>query len=410
MYSPPVHEHGFDGLAYIVAQEGALVTLDDPSHSTPVTSEGARLRDIAPAKLGSILFRFYDASRPTEVSTSLEIALANTIFSNASEYILNGSVWNRDPVSGKLQQTSIKQYKNVSVSLPFGTVSKLSNLDSSSISTGVAGITIPLQPLTPPRKVSASMGNVIRGIEGAEHGASKELEDAVSQYFIDQDIEPQTAAVWALIIPKHLQQAISSQPDDSSHPETQGLFHRNPASQLWRGATLHKVLSGGGGWGKKAGLLSLDPDEGFGAEAASENAREQAALSEENDFLPNFGLLRDVFSPGDSIQFFIAPDLEQIPQGEGKAQREQDPDRLSSIDFGVIPSTVDDMPTEAAQTEQEGPDMIQKFVGHFGALSEAGLSLVRQPSSPKPGPVSRTKIDVPFSRFKLQLLKENVRD
>ena len=116
------------------------------------------------------------------------------------------------------------------------------------------GARLPLYPLTKPRKVLSCVGNILREVQ-AENGetgepASRELEQAVNAYLSSQPdhLRKQKLYIFAYITPR------------TSPPPSQDLVVAgiNPW-ELHGGAKLRRVVSGGGGWGKKMGLLSLDP-------------------------------------------------------------------------------------------------------------------------------------------------------
>ena len=72
---------------------------------------------------------------------------------------------------------------------------------------GDMGLWAPLVPLTAPRKVSASFGNIVRGVEvdGKSIPASTELEDAVNTFYENdsgKEMPEGPVGVWALVVPK----------------------------------------------------------------------------------------------------------------------------------------------------------------------------------------------------------------
>lgn len=102
---------------------------------------------------------------------------------------------------------------------------------------------MPLRMLTEPRMVGEAFGNILKSVEVGEESfpASWELEKMVTG---------ECKGVWARIT--------RTQPG-----EVEKEMVMKP------GVRLHRVLSGGGGWGAKKGLLSLDPQlekEGDGKE------------------------------------------------------------------------------------------------------------------------------------------------
>lgn len=279
------------------------------------------------------------------------------------------------------------------------------------------------------------MGNIIRGVIGSDGNkitASTELEQVVPQYFKSRGEPAQATSAWALVIPKtHAPYAIkatskllfaqagadleNTRPDDYEHWEQKGqeaLWQSDPPhwnsmvqASLTYGARLHKVLSGGGGWGKKAGLLSLDPVP-FGAPVYSKPTKE----STQDDFesVDDFSTaLKPVVEDGDFIQFFISPAATQaedvtafqhLKEVEGFTGKQ-----AWSWEFGVVPSTIDSIPGGSWQHTEAASEEMVVFRGSFGALTEGGLTLMRgRRLHLKTGvtyPLHTTTIDVPFSRW-----------
>lgn len=132
------------------------------------------------------------------------------------------------------------------------------------------------------------------------------------------------------------------------------------------------LVSGGGGWGAKKGLLSLDPQ------------RTHFPLSEEEEMERFVQSMSDSsFAPsGSTIQFLMS--LDEVPGM---------PEYLPpSIVFGV-PGT-----NQETSTQPEQPFM----GGHFGALSNEGIFV----SAPAPaiegeeaGHADERKLSVPNSRL-----------
>jgi hypothetical protein len=150
-------------------------------------------------------------------------------------------------------------------------------------------------------------------------------------------------------------------------------------------------VSGGGGWGIKQGLLSLDPEITHGS-------NQESPLQFHHGFSPKdeqSQALGEVAKPGDYIQFFIPGDA--MP--EAPLVEEANSARRESSVFGTIPSSVDDLPPTISAEETSQLENFVAVPGHFGALTEQGiyLSLVR----PKDTQLAdfKTKIDIPFTRF-----------
>ncbi|KAL0253030.1 hypothetical protein SLS55_010480 [Diplodia seriata] len=243
---------------------------------------------------------------------------------------------------------------------------------------------VPLLPLTGPRLVEAGMGNIIRQISGPDGKtapASQELEKAVSSFFEATGQDPHAMPVWALVCKestvKYFSEAVlralgkwrparfSPMYDyagrfGSYAGEAWNVDHRIFQPAIWRalavgGASLHRVLSGGGGWGKKAGLISLDPT----TSAQDVQSAQPMPTGETSPAIQ--GSLEAAAKPGSYITFFTSPASSlDVPKYE--------PD--TSV-FGTLPSSIDDIP----DTTTEGPPGIDFWPGYFGALSEKGMSL-----------------------------------
>ncbi|KAK4556920.1 hypothetical protein LTR86_005901 [Recurvomyces mirabilis] len=306
---------------------------------------------------------------------------------------------------------------------------------------------VPLIPLTAFRVVRNAMGNIVRLLSSATSAddlqqsatwsdpqpASQELEAVVAAYFKDLNMSPEPVNVWALIAPK-VKGSWSQQRNEGSATRTMRLWTPQEIRSLWTaedaqkqrdrivnsttlrmlraGGRLHRVLSGGGGWGKKAGLLSLDPDmvyssrelrgekgwdfdfEGEGAEAVEKQQRQA---------------LGEIVQEGESIMFLIAPrDTEQFEEGRKSAWNFVNRADRSAV-FGAIPSTIDLVPDEltsdrvgtTAPTIRHQPNL-------FGAYSEGGLALDvlindqrLNDGEPRSAIHTQTKLDVPYSHFRI---------
>ena len=315
-------------------------------------------------------------------------------------------------------------------------------------------VMMPLVPLTPFRKISYVMGNIVRKLSSQPaypketmHGsmieseagemtdnnmpASQELEASVSKYFEALDLQPETVSVWALVMPRStsspvamrllrklaVRQLLMANGEAitnawNSRTMDAYLSGRGINNAIWtmipHGARLIKVLSGGGGWGKKAGLLSLDPDvqyftrelrqdEGWtfdfdgaddGSEAATEAQKNQA--------------LGQIVKEGESIMFLLAPKSENLPEKTTgsdrllKSEIEAQP-KYFDFKFGVIPSSIDMVPqTVVSDTDV---NIINHYPGSFGMLSEGGMAVTVKTAQ---GTTGQSKLDVPFGHIRVQ--------
>ena len=226
-----------------------------------------------------------------------------------------------------------------------------------------------LAPITPTQTVLAAVGNIVRRISADDTllesvPASEELENAISSGIRENRIPVEQAGVWALIgRPMHNVVAATESKVATSEDTL--------SKEILKGCRLHRVLSGGGGWGEKQGLLALDPDSEYSINVGhSENLSES-----ENDFRPDsVEGLGDVVKPGDTIRFYLyRSDSSQPTKYNVQDDRSIDDPHQVSMVFGTLPSTMDAMPNNSSA---KTTDPSCKFAeGHFGMLSEWGMSL-----------------------------------
>lgn len=122
------------------------------------------------------------------------LPLANTVFQNGRRSTLYASEWDVDNEGSmvlrtrqpKTTQRIVERGGTVAHTIP----------------------TIPLLPLTPPRKIIAGLGNIVRQVEvdGSATPASKELEAIIPQIFeersqLDPNFSPRPMGVWCWVIP-----------------------------------------------------------------------------------------------------------------------------------------------------------------------------------------------------------------
>lgn len=384
MRTPPVGDVGSEGMAYVTLNASAVqfkerASPDEESTITLVTSRNAE-------------------------SQTVEVPLAETIFQTGTPTTMFRSSWS-------------KPEENI----PMDRVAKIDlgrlilRLCQDKGAEQCSALAVPLIPLTFPRIVKSGMGNIVRqfvGPEGDAVTASGELEKVVPQYTKSRNEPPQAMQVWALVIPQHVSKSVQDKTyelledtreiqSDSSERVWARLWARDPPKwtgivplALSKGARLHRVLSGGGGWGKKAGLLSLDPSVHVAKPASRDDAGEYDALAELS------ASMQPVVHPGDSIQFFASP-----PDGKGSGNPELTPVlRPWMWEWGTIPSTIDERSKSWQYAPSSASHVIHHFRGVFGALSEAGFTLKQrelgESDSGEDLTVEHTtKVDVPFSRF-----------
>lgn len=385
--NPPLGDQGYEGMSYLVSARPEL----------GVTNATTALDDLDLDHTKTLSLRV-----GVDVNTEVRIPLASTVFQagQASMLSLSSWDWKRSEDQYVLQLAKSESPQHVSFNYPFVSAAK---------------IKIPLLPLTPPRKIVAGMGNVIRQIEGDTDTitASHELEPAVSSYFVAKDLSPSAVNVWALVIPSNLYLELQTGieikkmlrwliagSEKLDAEKLKAVWQRDsaPWSQAWpslllRGARLHRVLSGGGGWGKKAGLISLDPDSDFKTPPSADLG---AVFANSDLFETQEGMLGNAAKIGDFVQFYIAPENSTPPLLPGVA------DHGLRLEIGTIPSTVDTMPfTQRPGDGDEPPPLGTVYHGHFGFMSEKGISLakLRTDSDSLQQPEWRTKLTIPLSRL-----------
>ncbi|KAG5926416.1 hypothetical protein E4U42_003333 [Claviceps africana] len=301
------------------------------------------------------------------------LPLAQTTFLNNKASTLSISRYDSSRGSLKLQQKTEKQWQQVHIQVgPFNRSDSYFELWA------------PLSPVTRARKITASFGNIVRGIEvdGKSIPASTELEAAVNSIFEHRRTATSTTGpmgVWALVTPEY--SPLSAWTADNA-PDPSAMLEGNAATrddvdscarylerQYYAGSRFYQVLSGGGGWGPKKGLLSLDPRENHFALSEEEEMKKFVRTMSNSSFAP----------PGAHIQFFVPP------MGSVETVIEN----AKGIVFGVPWNP------EATSAFLEEGYLIRD---HFGALSAQGIySSFRQ----HPGTSSYydSKLSVPGSRL-----------
>lgn len=398
---------GVEGIGY------AFITNPSPSH---VDSQ-LPLQPNA-SKPGSLSFDLSTVSHHGPRRVIAQMPLAQTIFSTGLPSTLIYTRYQFDPLSGHLRTQTSQRLESATLPMP------------EDVSAGSVRLRAPLIPLTFPRLVVSSMGNIVRQLSplpqphennSAESNsgdgqsasptvfsASQELEAAVSTYFAARGMSPEPVQVWALIMPedagqkypfrsllnsvlknnaKAIQQMMV---DDRTNPMASGRL----LGALSVGARLCKVLSGGGGWGKKAGLLSLDPDSQYSTrELRGDHGWDftfEGDTTEEMMAAGRKQALGEIVKEGERIVFFLL----------GPKNLLKDPGADTSSYFpafvlGALPSSTENEQFDAEARHESGEAAeLKHYPWRFGALSEGGMALnVSQPG----GPTTQTKVDAPYA-------------
>ncbi|KAJ5514203.1 hypothetical protein N7463_003755 [Penicillium fimorum] len=318
------------------------------------------------------------------------LRLANTIFVNGRETTIFGTRWLWDKASNSYALDSSMDLTSCVVTAT-----------SQAVDTALE---LPLYPVTKRRRVMTSMGNILRQLAKSTDAtsmdtipASSELEKELPRYIAEHNIVDQRVSVWALVEKPDLEVA------DSGSSTQDRLIQ-----SLHQGGKLHRVMSGGGGWGKKQGLLSLDPEVSFSGTA---NRDDLVALSQvfdpdaaQSDTLPSIdkgitvddlSLLSQVATAGDYIQFFVSV---QPTGGQGKISSNHDSEEEPvSYHFGMV---ADSMEFETHETDEDSNGIIS-LPHTFGALSEKAIAY-SQPIKGETATESCTKLNIPGSRVILE--------
>ncbi|KAI0537986.1 hypothetical protein GGR58DRAFT_469621 [Xylaria digitata] len=295
----------------------------------------------------------------------ITLPLANTVFQNGRRSTLYASRWdisNEGLVALRTRDPKITQR----------IAAKSESVDHTSSA-------ISLLPLTPPRKIVASLGNIVRQVEvdGFATPASKELEAIMPGIFGERaQREPTSSSrpigVWCWVIPPHVMETkkfndLKLFRAGSSQIEADIILNsRETFSELLSsGCRLHKILSGGGGWGLKQGLLSIDPETSFSLpDQDDEMEMFIRSFKERESGERTSGLA----APGSFLLFCVEPQVTDI---ERLSSQQHAPTKAWS--FGVAPN-LDHMPRHVSN-----PDLVEIIGGHFGISSETGLFLRATP-------------------------------
>ncbi|PGH00373.1 hypothetical protein AJ79_08225 [Helicocarpus griseus UAMH5409] len=413
-----VGQHGLEGISLYFANRDALAgevvkSIQKRDMSTP---------EAEPAL--SCLFQVpTTANSSAPAFAEIGIRIANTLFVNGKARTMLASRWRHDADSAKLALD--KEYNLVRCQIRCANKPR------------AVTACVPLQPVTKPREIVSSMGNILRQLSkgdrsGAAIPASAELEKALPAYIKEHNIENQRIAVWALVQPK------TSENESPTPCNTLG-DSVDPFLAVNNGARLHRVVSGGGGWGKKQGLLSLDPEYSYETEdkptsgqlrpvyelfeTHNTEARDQdEMMSSFLDELPGSIQFKDgqfttdlseIAKPGDTVQFLVAPLDNPQAASVAEAPANVEGKRATQFSFGVIPSSdadwsVVEQAVDVGQVSSPSSSGgIAPTHNHFGALSEKGLTYsVFAEGSLRGGRdgeqrqlVLGTKIDVPGSKI-----------
>ncbi|KAK3988073.1 hypothetical protein QBC44DRAFT_351385 [Cladorrhinum sp. PSN332] len=339
----------------------------------------------------------YMGRGPTpEPPLQVTVPLASTIFQNGKSHVLAATEWTAaaadTPDTGKEGKEAwtvgrrIEKVGQTVVLPPSG------HQHGSVLSTS-------LIPLTKPRKIVAGLGNILRQVEvdSKDTPASKELEAIIPTLIKEraklpsQETEGASGGpigVWALIIPKEVAEAVSIcdkyvAPVNVKSYKSSGEWELSQITSpyvgrlLSWGCQLRKILSGGGGWGAKQGLLSLDPETTFNTEEHEDLESFIRSFKGEDAANGN-----GIVTPGSYVQFFA----------EGIYPRAYGKKAFHPNGSAYALGTTSEGKQESRQVEDSKPSW-KVDPGLFGAVSSEGIYV----ETDTPQQVTKTKIDAPSS-------------
>lgn len=435
---------GSEGMAYMLLQNPSPFS---PETQTPMQESAQR-----PGSLNFVIAR-RSTNQSGAIIHTLQLPLSQTVFSTGLVSTMFERYYNYQDKETRSEWVFNGERKLESQTL------HLPALDSHGTTHTYFS---PLVPLTPFRKIQYAMGNIVRKLspqprwsnenrklseppEDPDQSmpASQELEEAVSKYFETLKLNPAPVSVWAFVIPREADMT-RAKPGTGGPSKGLLLYDEEKIVSTWKaqsssqgtyfptawlmllhgvlplGGRLIKVLSGGGGWGKKAGLLSLDPDTEYstrelrqddgwkfnfdrfddGTSASSEEQKKQA--------------LGEIVKEGDSVMFFLAPGLENLEERLEEANKQKLARRLAereglegkpqfALSFGALPSSIDEIPQN--NESASAPARFKHYPGYFGMLSEGGMALNYKRPGVAHSKEVQTKFDVPFSRMDFKSLE-----
>ena len=379
--SQPCLENGSEGISFAVLDSVAAApdlwsigTGPEEQDSTSIQQRCTLSFELPPIAIHPSPFGGKEGSQHL-VSRMLQLPVANTLFQNGKTATLIAQRWRLRHVPQSsfalscVRETSLPRLK-------LRTTDAFSNQGTDFDQR----LTSHLTQITPTRIITAAVGNIIRRISvgttsatSNDRPASEELEKAISHALKEDRYPAQHAGVWALV------RSASHTPLDSPTTESNddGEESADIRELLLKGCRLHKVLSGGGGWGEKQGLLALDPAYNYGVSAEKFDApfESDADGDIESEKLQGLG---QVVKPGDGVKFYTnqpPPDLES-PQAPFPIETGAETKIGLSMNFGSLPSTMDAMPIHStSETNKNSQATCTILRDHFGMLSEQGMSL-----------------------------------
>lgn len=327
------------------------------------------------------------SAKPRYGSHDIGLRLANTVFINGRESTLFS-------VSASYNEETKSYTLDKKVDLTSCVVTSTSSALHPQIK-------LPLRPITERRKVVSSMGNILRQLAKSTDPtssepmpASTELEKELPRYIAENNIFDQKVAVWALV-----------EKPDVEITDTDSTVDDRIVQSLRQGGKLHRVTSGGGGWGKKQGLLSLDPEVSFSGSAQRTELAGLPELFRPSSNVPlempsfltrgmigdDLSLLSQVATAGDFIQFFVGIEPAQHNTCTSGGLH----NGSISYHFGVV----SDLEEVNAQGMSEDKPTLVHVSNSFGALSEKAITYSQPLALGGMESQTSTKLDIPGCRL-----------
>ena len=336
-------------------------------------------------------------------ATNVILPAANTLFVNGRSSIMFYTSWAK--ADDGTPTHTLKTRRNV----------KQLHVHQGSLFRPHGGFTFPHVQLTPARRIVSSMGNVLKQVQadaglplipafmgstlvhrpGEPFSASMELEALVPMLHgrlqredSSQDTAPQ---VFAVIIPARLQ--------DVCIPRYYSMDR-----QLSEGASLHKVTGGGGGWGSRQGMLSLEPAIDFRLSTPSIpqfdiSNLETGTRAEKDELLAPGNLIifyathpsftRDRRIPSESLQALGGKIYKQTTLGVTTGINTITPPAYNHDDSSDISLIHEEQQQQqpppsplppSNQVQSQSQSQIIRVEGFFGMLSEGGMALEKRKS------------------------------
>lgn len=369
-------------------------------------------------------FTFVSRSNAPDSSSDLDIGrplgfeyltlpVANTFFVNGSRATLIEDLWK---VVLKRSMTEANEEDDQVV--PHISHEKRKDLQSATIDAAfqcdaIGQSVLPLTRLTEGRAITKAMGNVVTEIQTQEAKvpASTELESSVSEYIKRNPVATSAGPllIYASIVP-------ASGPLSDRLPSLPFQLHSLMETEK-RCTRLFRVTGGGGGWGKKQGLLSLDPTVDFDGENTIssfpniDDADDVGHLSEPKGMMPLGSIIQFWVFNNDSTPLHEDQRLD-LDWMFGRSSMDQEKNGTNKTYFalGTGPRAEEREGIEGQERQVLNQSKIQQqYVhGYFGMLAYGGAAVgtldaleKRAGGAPTLYAGTRSRVDVPNTTFML---------